>query len=118
MPCDSESDTMLRAFLTAFSGEPVLFNDVVLDFTDRRSSPSPPFVNARGPPPPGPPNPPLFDEYADEIASFLAKHPKTNMAALGGRVKKPKNMMMKVKEFLLTHKDRFVIEGEFVSNRE
>jgi hypothetical protein len=25
---------------------------------------------------------------------------------------------MKVKEFLLTHKDRFVIEGEFVSNRE
>jgi hypothetical protein len=27
-------------------------------------------------------------------------------------------MMMKVKEFLLTHKDRFVIEGEFVSNRE
>jgi hypothetical protein len=59
-----------------------------------------------------------FDEYADEIASFLAKHPKTNMAALGGRVKKPKNMMMKVKEFLLTHKDRFVIEGEFVSNRE
>jgi hypothetical protein len=26
--------------------------------------------------------------------------------------------MMKVKEFLLTHKDRFVIEGEFVSNRE
>ena len=59
-----------------------------------------------------------FDEYADEIAAFLAKHPKTNMAALGGRVRKPKNMMMKVKEFLVMHKDRFVIEGASVSNRE
>ena len=58
-----------------------------------------------------------FDEYADEISEFLKKHPKTQMAALGGRVKKPKNMMMKVKEFLVTHKDRFVIEGDLVSNR-
>ena len=40
------------------------------------------------------------------------------MAALGGRVRKPKNMMMKVKEFLVMHKDRFVIEGASVSNRE
>ena len=57
-----------------------------------------------------------FEAYADELAAFLEKHPKTHMAALGGKVKRPKNMMMKVKEFLRMHKDRFKIEGDFVSN--
>jgi hypothetical protein len=57
-----------------------------------------------------------FDAYADEIHAYLAKHPGTIMAALGGRVRKPRNMMMKVKEFLLTHKDRFTITGDKVSN--
>ena len=47
---------------------------------------------------------------------MTAAHPNTKMAALGGRVKKPRNMMMKVKEFLLTHKDRFKIEGDTVNN--
>ena len=42
-----------------------------------------------------------FEAYADELTAFLQKHPKTHMAALGGKVKRPKNMMMKVKEFLL-----------------
>ena len=57
-----------------------------------------------------------FDAYADEIHAFLEKFPKTHMAALGGKLKKPRNMMMKVKEFLVTHKHRFKIEGDFVSN--
>ena len=47
---------------------------------------------------------------------MLWKHPKTHMAALGGKVKKPANMMLKVKEFLVQHRARFLIEGDFVSN--
>ena len=71
---------------------------------------------ARPSPAPGSANKRAFDEYADELQAYLAEHPKTHMAALGGKVKRPKNMMMKVKEFLVAHKDRFKIEGDLVSN--
>ena len=50
------------------------------------------------------------------LQAYLAEHPETHMAALGGKVKRPKNMMMKVKEFLVAHKDRFKSEGDLVSN--
>jgi hypothetical protein len=54
--------------------------------------------------------------YAQKVTEYLKRHPRTHIAALGGKVKKPRNMMWKLKAFLKTRSDRYEIDGNFASN--
>ena len=55
--------------------------------------------------------------YADQLTAYLNKHPKTHMATLRGKVQPPARMKLKLRQFLVQYKTRFLIEGDFVSNR-
>ena len=58
----------------------------------------------------------IYEDYAQKVTEYLKRHPRTHIAALGGKVKKPRNMMWKLKAFLKTRSDRYEIDGNFASN--
>ena len=54
------------------------------------------------------------DEYAQALVDYLKANPDTMMSALGGRVKKPNNIVLKLGEFIKSRKDLFKIDGAYV----
>jgi hypothetical protein len=54
------------------------------------------------------------DAYAEQLVDYLKQNPDTMLAALGGRVKKPKNFPLKLAEFVKSRTDLFKVEGDKV----